>query len=369
MFVRRKTVRTPSATHQYLQLVESRREGKRVVQEVIANLGRLDKLLADGSLDRLIESLGRFSEKLVVLDALRDGDVVVDDCPEWGPALVFGRLWKDLGLEAHLKELASSRGFEFDVERVAFAIALQRIVKRNTGSDRDGLAWLDHCRSDGLCDGHGWVGVQLQHFYRTVALLGQHKEAIEERLWARNRNLYNYKVDVALFDTTSAYFEGEGPDELAKLGKSKDGKYDCKQVIIGVVMTQDGWPICCEVWPGNTSDSKTVVPILDALKKRFQLGKLVFISDRGMVSKANLKAIVGAEYDYIVGCKLRGDKTVREKVLSRPGRYHKVEANLRVKEVKVAAALTHAPQARPGRGQLSARRPPTWVPSGVESWA
>lgn len=335
MFIRKRTVHSTRADHEYLQLVESQREGKHVRQKVIANLGRCDQLVGDGTLDRLIESLARFSERLSVIDALRDGDIIIEDCPEWGPSLVFGRLWDDLGLREYLQAQARERRFEFDVERVSFAIALQRLVRRNTGSDRDGLEWLKHCRIDGLSDGYRGPVVDLQHFYRTVSFLAENKEGIERHLWARGRTLFNYQVDLALFDTTSAYFEGEGPEGLAALGKSKDGKHDCTQVVIGVVLTQDGWPLCSEVWPGNTSDMTTVVPILRSLEQRFQLRKVVFVSDRGMTSKANLQAIRDAHYDYIVGCKLRGDKTVREQVLSRPGRYHDVEDNLRVKEVEV----------------------------------
>jgi len=335
MYLRSKTVRTKTATHEYVQLVTSSRENGKVVQRVVATLGRRDQLQASGGLDRLAESLGRFTERVTVLDALADGTVVAEDCPEWGPALVFGRLWDDLGLRSLLRELVQNRGFSFDVERIAFAMALQRLVHPEPGSDRNGLEWLASCRIEGINDGTERCPPQLQYFYRTAAFLAEHKDEIERRLWARGRTLFDYQVDVALFDTTNAYFEGEGPDELAKLGKSKEGRYDCPLVTVGVVLTGDGWPLCSEVWPGNMSDAKTVLPILDALKKRFSIRQVVFIADRCMVSKDNLAAVREAGYDYIVGCKMRGDKEVREHVLSHPGRYHKVADNLRVKQVVI----------------------------------
>lgn len=347
MYVRTKTVKTKTATHEYLQLVTSAREGGRVVQRVIATLGRRDQLMADGAIDRLIESLGRFAERIIVLDALKDGQVIVDECPEWGPSLVFDRLWDEVGLARTIRELAASRRFQFDVERMSFAIALQRLVQPDTGSDRDGLTWLSHCRIARLTDGSAGFVADLQHFYRTVSFLAQQKERIETALWSRGRDLFNYQVDIALFDTTTVYFEGEGPEGLAKIGKNKDGKHDCHQIIVGVVLTGDGWPLCTEIWPGNTNDAKTVVPILDALKKRFSIRQVVFIADRGMVSKANLKAVQGAGYDYIVGCKMRGDKEVREQVLARAGRYHEVADNLRVKQVGVGEhryVICHNPQ-------------------------
>ena len=335
MFFRAKKVRSGDQVYEYLQLVTSERVDGRVRQRVLASLGRLDKLRAEGAIDRLADSLGRFTETVTVLDALRDGAVVVESCPEWGASLVFDRIWKNVGLADELNKLARNRGFGFDVERTCFAIALQRLVGPRAGSDRAGARWLPDIRIEGLNDGAQPVEPQLQHFYRSVAFLAEHKETIETALYCRGRDLFNRPVDVALFDTTSLYFEGEGPEELAARGHSKDGKPQCKQVVLGVVMSSDGRPLCTELWPGNTADAKTVVPVLDALKRRFAIRHVVVVTDRGMVSKANLEAISEAGYDYIVGCKLRSDKTVRDQVLARAGRYHEVRPNLRVKQVNV----------------------------------
>ena len=98
-------------------------------------------------------------------------------------------------------------------------------------------------------------------------------------------------------------------------------------------MRPDGLPVCCEIWPGNTSDMKTLVPIIEGLKERFQIRKVVFVCDRGMVSKENLKALTEAKYEYIVGVKMRGLVEVRDEVLGRAGRYQVVGPNLQVKEV------------------------------------
>jgi transposase len=98
------------------------------------------------------------------------------------------------------------------------------------------------------------------------------------------------------------------------------------------VLRRDGIPVTCETWPGNTTDAKTVLPILESLKKRFHIRKVIFVSDRGMVSAANLKALEEAGYDYIVGMKMRGSLEVRDDVLGRSGRYQVVEHNLHVKE-------------------------------------
>jgi transposase len=175
----------------------------------------------------------------------------------------------------------------------------------------------------------------LPHFYRALGGLWKKKEAIEHSLYRRGLDLFNAELDLVFFDTTTTYFEGRSLAGWAKLGKSKDHRPDHLQLVIGVVMRRDGIPVTCEIWPGNTNDVKTLVPVIRGLQKRFQIRKVILVCDRGMVSESNLEAMTGAGYEYIVGVKLRGRKEVRDEVLSRAGRYQDVKDNLRVKEVWV----------------------------------
>jgi transposase len=100
-------------------------------------------------------------------------------------------------------------------------------------------------------------------------------------------------------------------------------------------MRRDGFPIACEIWPGNTADVKTLVPVMESLQKRFPIRQVVLVCDRGMVSASNLEALSGAGHEYIVGMKMRNLVEVRDEVIGRAGRYHEVDEKLRVKEVWV----------------------------------
>ena len=184
-------------------------------------------------------------------------------------------------------------------------------------------------------EGPGFSCLRLAHFYRTVGWLWRRKERIERHLYDRDRDLFNEGLDLVFFDTTSTYFDGRGWEGWAKLGKTRDHRPDHLQLILGVVMRRDGVPITCEIWPGNLQDTKTLLPILEGLKKRFRIGKVVLVCDRGMVSARNLKAIRQARYDYIVGMKMRGLLEVRERVLKRAGRYREVKHILEAKQVWV----------------------------------
>ena len=327
MFVRLKTVRSGSRTYQYLQVVENCRDHGRIRQRIVGNLGRLDELLENGNLERVITQMAEHCPAVRLLRADVAGSLQIVSDLVWGPVLVFDRLWEQLGLKALLAKLAANRHFDFDFERLVFAQTLQRFLE--PGSDLRGSKWI------GTVHEPAFAHLRLTHFYRALGVLWNHKEEIERSLYARGLDLFNHELDVVFFDTTSTYFEGTKLAGWAKLGKSKDHRPDHLQLVIGVVMRRDGVPVCCEIWPGNTTDVKTLVPVIERLKRRFQIRKVIVVCDRGMVSKANLEALEQAGYQYIVGMKMRGLVEVRDEVLARAGRYHEVRENLHVKQVWV----------------------------------
>lgn len=244
-----------------------------------------------------------------------------------GAPLVFEHLWKELGLSGLLRTLGRRRKFDFDFERTVFALVWQRILVQ--GSDLFGSQWVSTVHAE------GFDRVRLPHFYRALSHLWKWKDEIEVSLYERGKDLFGEGLDLAFFDTTSPYFEGEGWPNFAVLGKSKDHRPDHPQLLIGVVMRRDGIPVSCEISSGNTSDMTTLVPVIERMKARFKIRKVILVCDRGMVSAANLKALTDAKYEYLVGRKLRKSLEVRGQVLARAGRYREVQHNLHVKEVWV----------------------------------
>lgn len=328
MFVRTKTVRSAGRTYRYLHIVENYREDGRVRQRIVGSLGRLEDLQESGNLEQVVRQLVEHCPAVRILEAEAGGTLQVTSDKTWGPVLIFERLWQELGLRDHLRRLARGKRFGFDFERVVFAQVLQRLLA--PGSDLAGSKWVKTVQGEGL------GSLTLDHFYRCLGHLWAKKETIEEGLYRRGLDLFNHELDLVFFDTTSTYFEGtcwEG--WWARRGKSKDHRPDHLQLVIGAVMRRDGLPVACEVWPGNTADVTTIKPVIERLRKRFKIKKIVFVCDRGMVSKANLKALTEAGYQYIVGMKMRGVREVRDEVLGRAGRYREVNERLQVKEVQV----------------------------------
>lgn len=329
MFFREKV----SGPRSYLQIVEGYREGGKVKQRVVATLGRLDRLRESGQLEDLIASGARFSDKISVIGAHMRGEVAVRSSLAIGPGTVFHRLWVETGIQECLAGLLACREFKFDVERAIFLTVLHRLFQ--SGSDRAAEKW----QGDYLIPGEG-PRLDLHHLYRAMAWLGQElpenaqegrtplaprctKDLVEERLFARRKDLFTDLV-LAFFDTTTLYFEGQGGETIGQRGHNKDGRPDLKQMVVGLVMDSEGRPIFCELWPGNTTDVKTLIPVVDRLCGKFQVRQVVIVADRGMISKDTIHALEARQLGYILGARMRSQKEVNEEVLSRAGRYKEV---------------------------------------------
>ncbi len=326
-----------SGPRQYLQLVQNRWEDGRSKQRVLLTLGRVDQLQESGQLDALLTSGSRFSDKLMVLSELQKGTLPTLSTRSIGTAKIFGKLWKQVGCDKVIDGFLADRKFEFPVERAVFLEVLHRLV--DPGSDRAAYHWKDDQAVEGVDE------LQLHHAYRAMAWLGEPvddgeepqtddpaehlrfrctKDRIEERLFERRRDLFT-GLGLVFFDTTSIYFEGNGGDELGQRGFSKDHRPQLKQMIVGVVVDDQGCPICCEMWPGNTADVTTLLPVIEKLRDRFGIGDVCVVADRGMIKQATLEALEKKGIRYIVGTKMRLQKEVRDEVLSRGGRFKRVE--------------------------------------------
>ena len=188
MYFRRKT----SAGRAYLQIVESRRDGDQVRQQVIATLGRFEDLQASGQLERLVRSGARFAAKAMVLSAASNEAAIKIGVRRIGPALVFERLWEETGCRAVITALAGQRKHGFALERAVFLTVLHRLFM--SGSDRAADRWREDYAIVGV------AGLDLHHLYRAMAWLGEElpekeqdgrtpfsprclKDVVEERLF------------------------------------------------------------------------------------------------------------------------------------------------------------------------------------------
>jgi transposase len=335
-----------SGKHQYLQIVENRKVKGKVVQRVIVTLGRMDQLQQKDRIETLIRSLSRFSEKVLLILSGRSD--VTASAKKIGPALIFERLWKELGIQKVIRDVLSERRFEFDAERAIFLTVLHRLFV--SGSDRS----CDRWRRDYVIE--GVEEFSLHYLYRAMAFLGEEiedqrgatpfsprciKDLIEEGMFLGRRDLFT-GLDLVFFDTTSLYFEGEGGETLGQKGHSRDHRPDLNQMVVGAVIDSKGKPVCCEMWPGNTADVKSLIPVIERIRSRFHIGRFCIVADRGMISAETLNELGKREIPYILGTRMRKVNEIKRDVLSRQGRYREIRpegksskdpAPLKVKEV------------------------------------
>jgi transposase len=352
------------STVSYLQLAHSERHPVTGVPsaKVVHNFGRAENV-DRAALARLVSSISRFLDPEQAIAAAQTGEIEILDSRRFGGAWVLDRLWDRLGIGAALRQVAAGRRVDGGVvERVLFALVAQRALEPGsklaaTGWVADRVAILD-------C-----AGFSDDAAYAAMDFLLDALDDIAVEIFNSVAHLLNLDVDIVFVDTTSTYWEVDGADELADLqpdpetddgldkpvenaarrfGKSKDHRDDLPQVVIAMAVTRDGIPVRCWTFPGNTQDQKIIRTVKDDLGA-WQLHRLVWVADRGFASAANRAYLTRGGGHYIHAEKLRHTNAEAAAALARPGRYHEVADNLRVKEVHVAPGGGTADGARAER--------------------
>jgi hypothetical protein len=317
---------------------------KRSETQVIHTFGRADRL-DKAALQRLIASIQRVIEadaagSIATRDKTSLPDIEIDAVFELGIVLAARTLWEDLGIGAAIRGCIAEGELSAPHEMALFAMAAQRLD--DPGSKLGcatrwlpDIAWLPEAKD-----------LTPYQFYRALDFLAVWSDQIERAVFLRAADLFRLDVDLIFYDTTTADFEIDEPDEHCELwggklyaplrqrGHNKEGRDNQPQVIIALAVTRDGLPVRSWVLPGNTADVTTVARIKDDLRA-WRLGRCVFVGDAGMYSAENLAALSRGLGRYILAVPMRKVKDVATEVLTRPGRYKPVADNLLVKEVVV----------------------------------
>lgn len=214
---------------------------------------------------------------------------------EAGPVHVGYQFWQRLELDRILRDC----GLSHTVRRHACAMALNRLIAPCSEH-----AMPDWIRRTALADilGADFGGLVEDPLYQVLDKLHPHRAAIEAALVARERSLFNIDATIYLYDLTSTYFEGlAAKNGKAKRGYSRDHRPDCKQVVVGLVVNRDGFPITHEIFAGNTQDRSTLATMLDRLGERIGLEEgATVVLDRGMAYDENIVELKTRKLNYVV---------------------------------------------------------------------
>jgi transposase len=296
--------------------------------QVIHSFGRRDQLDVE-ALKRLVKSMSRFLDPEDSLQVEhRDEQLKIISSRPAGGAYLLKQLWKRLHIDECLQKAVDGRSFTAPIADAIFAMVANRALAPSSK-----LAIEQWAAEEVYLGKH--EPLQVQHFYRAMDLLLEHEEDIQQQVFWATASLLNLTVDLIFFDTTNTYFEIDepGPSELKAYGKSKHKRDDLPQVTIGLAVTREGIPVRCWVLPGNQHDSQCVEQVQKDLNS-WNLGRVVWVMDRGMSSQDNRKILQRAGGQYILGEKLTGTH-INEEALAHPGRFKIINDNLQIKEVHV----------------------------------
>lgn len=307
MFIRIAKQKRGDKIYRHLQVAESFRDptkGNSPRTRIIAHLGTVEGLGAD-QIERLIDGLRKAIDK----SADKCGFDELTFAHDFGHVYAASRVWDSLGLSEAL------RCAGLDGETTFCAVELVKLLVVNRICDPCSklalLEWLDSVRFPGFEEKRP----AYQHLLRAMDRLIGAKEKAEPLVAKLFRPKNKPKGDLVFYDITSIWFDGDRSlveDDIRRFGYSRDGRFDRRQITIGVVMSSDGIPLCHHVFPGNTVDKTTVAEVVADLKSRFNLRSVIFVGDRGMLSDDNVDALLAEEFGNIVAHPLRRGQMARE---------------------------------------------------------
>jgi len=211
-----------------------------------------------------------------------------------GPELVFGRIFDYIGYEKIKEPLFRH-------------LVLTRLVY--PGSKLKTVEYLQRYQN---------IDISVDKIYRFLDTLNNSlKQQVEEISFQRTKNLLGERIEIVFYDMTTLYFEASDEDDLRKTGFSKDGKHQCPQIFIGLLVGIDGYAIGYDIFEGNISEGNTLIPVIQKFEKRFNLDKPVIIADSGLLSKENIKTLEANGYKYIIGARIKNEtEKIKQEIMS-----------------------------------------------------
>jgi hypothetical protein len=344
MFLRCHTRHKNGKPHRYWSVVESRRiAGGEPVQRRVLYLGEINDAqeaawrktltIFDEQRQRY-EQLALFpADRPLPPDQVNALAVVLSELRLLRPR-TFGdcwlgcRLWEELGLSEFWDARLDSERADVPWRKVLQLLVINRLCE--PGSEfAVHRRWFDRSAMDELL-GSDFGVASKDRLYRCLDRLLAHKDELCQHLRARWKTLFDASFDVLLYDLTSTYFEGLSAEiPKAKHGYSRDGRPDCRQVVLGLVVTTDGLPLAYEVLAGNTADRTTLRDFLAKIEGLYGKARRVWVMDRGVPTEAVLEEMRRDGVAYLVGTPRRQLRKLEKELVERP--WQQVHAGVQVK--------------------------------------
>ena len=324
--------------NKYVRVVHSYRdpETNKPKMKVIKNYGNLEKLLKQDKnfLEKLEKEIKEKNERLKESTIDKIKKIETNNFEKEGLVrknygyLVYEKMWQELGISRWIKDIKTRSKIE--IEEILKQLVFQRLLtpssKKSAYDHREN--YVDF-RNDLI----------LEDYYRVLDIIYDEKEKLEKHLNSTLKKKFNRELNVVLYDVTTYYFESVKKDEIKGFGFSKDNKVNQVQVVMGLLIDNNGIPVGYELYPGNTSEFSTLYPVIKNLKEKYKLKKVIVAADRGLNSGKNLLLLKELGLDYVMAYKLKGaKKEIKEKLfedgytIEKEFKYKLIE---HVKEIRV----------------------------------
>jgi transposase len=218
----------------------------------------------------------------------------LEEISVYGPELLLGKLFDQIGFNQIKDDLFR----QLVLARVCYPSSKLRTT--------DYLSKYQH------------IDVDVQVIYRYMDKLHQQQRSLVQQIsYQHTLGLLGGKISVVFYDVTTLYFEIDNEDDLRKTGFSKEGKHQNPQIVLGLLVSKDGYPLAYDIFEGNKFEGHTMLPVIDSFKEKYKLNQLVIIADSGLLSSKNMEELQAKGYEFILGARIKNEKTsIKEKVLS-----------------------------------------------------
>jgi len=310
----------------YLRLIKKVKFNGRWQEKVVCNLGRQD-IEGRRALGSLLKRLRKYTDEVLV----SSDEIEVREVFEYGALVVAKKLWDEIGITKWIKEACGKEKLgSLGIEGVK-ALVFNRLIEPRS---KLGVArWLEAVyleEWEGKRFREGELKTRAERFYRSLDWLIKGKERIEEKigLWAKSL----FPCDIVFYDLTNIQFEGDGP-KIARIGYPRLGKKNHHQISVGIVMIE-GLPVAHYLFRGNRSEKTTLDWVSQKVKKNYQVGRIIFVVDRGLVSIENLDRLLKQVEGYIVALKRRRNEEVKLLLEEEEDGFELIKGSLIAKEAE-----------------------------------
>jgi transposase len=312
MYLRRHGRKKGGCEYESWTLVESVRTSQGPRQRIVATLGKLPGMETEErvgweEIARILEGKPRPAPSLFAQEEeppawaeVNLRGISIERLRHFGEVYLGLSLWKRLGLEEFCQTHIPPGREEIPWSVMAAVLVLARFCAPSSEL-RIAESWVAKTALDDLL-GLATEKINDDRTYRAMDALLPHKEALCQHLQQRYGALFGATFDFLFYDITSVYFEGSGHgNPQAKRGYSRDGRSDCVQVCIGLVVSRDGLPLAFEAFDGNRTDVTTVEEMITCMEEKYGQAQRVWVMDRGMVSEENVAWLRQRGARYLVG--------------------------------------------------------------------